>query len=138
MLRDLSLRIKGSSNNSDDFDFVFKDKPDNVFVFKKEESTDCKNQDWVVLLFEGYSGPDLIIANDLLAIALDNPKISFGFKAYFDVRKLKLFSPEVSSVRAAPILLVKKMNSSNYEVLSSNRQEMKSMNSLLSLFLKKE
>jgi len=136
MLRDLSLKIKGSLDNSEDFDFVFKDKPDNVFVLKQDEAEIFNDRDSIVLLFEGYSGPDLILANDLLAIAEENPFISFGFKAYFDIRKLKLFSPEVSSIRTAPVLMTKSKNSFLYDILSSDRQEMKAMNSLLSSFLR--
>ncbi|MFY7670840.1 hypothetical protein ACOSP6_07095 [Tenacibaculum sp. MEBiC06402] len=62
---------------------------------------------WLIVLFAGYSGPDLKYVKEVLNIASDFPEVGFAFKPFMDDLKMKEFSLKIEEVRTTPIVLFK-------------------------------
>ena len=89
------------------------DVPKNVFsidTIDKDTHTMFRKGSWIIVLFAGYSGPDIIMVNTLFAIANEFPYINFAFKPYMVDAKIQEFTEIPVSKKATPVLLYRKKN----------------------------
>jgi|GEM_PF-3317554 len=111
----LKLNLLYNAKGEQFFELKLLKKNKNCFELNQEKSEvdlNSTNKCWVILLFAGWSGYDIISLKFLIDLSEKFPDVNFGLKVYNEVDKIKEFSSSIKNYSFTPILIGRLNNSS--------------------------
>lgn len=114
------IQVTHNSKVKNLFTIKIDNAPNNVFTandIENEEDILFSKENWITILFAGYSGPDKIMLYNILDIAKKYPNTNFAFKPYMDDDKMIEFSTTIENRMRTPIILYK--NKDSTKIISS-------------------